>query len=133
MSRTITCPYCSAVITNAKGRQVTCGDVNCRTKQNRLRVDKQRKNNPSGIKLSRVKYQRTEKFRKVHRVLTRRRYIKTRYAMRHHKPWSEYEVSKIFDTSLTGMELCSLLDRSLAAIEKARVRYKDVAPLGYYK
>jgi len=56
---------------------------------------------------------------------------KTAFAENHGSRWSRHEIEIIFDATKTDAEISKQLGRSMAAIIKSRIRYKDLAPLGW--
>ena len=49
----------------------------------------------------------------------------------HTRRWPECDIRLIFDAQYSDRELSQILDRSMAAIADARVRYKHFAPTGW--
>lgn len=45
--------------------------------------------------------------------------------------WQDWEVQAIFDTTRSALEIGNAIGRSLRAVERARVRYRDRAPMEY--
>lgn len=51
---------------------------------------------------------------------------------RRFKRWADWEIEALFDSSLTRLQIAEKIGRSYLAIDKARERYRDRAPLGWF-
>ena len=83
------------------------------------------------VSLKNRSYFKTPAGKEVNRRSNQKYFSKTTHAYHHYRRWTKEEIMLIYDTRYTDHELNVMLGRSVGAIENARARHKELAPLGW--
>ena len=75
------------------------------------------------------KFANKDTARKYRNRMRKRNYQQTAYAPNHRQKWTVSEINMVLEHKIPDRELSTKIGRSVGAIQKTRVKYKNVALL----